>query len=127
MHMKSCTICENHLFNKAYAKGKKAVCRHIVLYVLTDRHAWLLKKQNPQKEKINRVGITVSKKIGHAVQRNRAKRIIREAYWALEKNDQVKKGYLVVIVARDGIQTAKSGDIYLELKSAAAKVGLISC
>lgn len=123
--MKCCAICENHLFNKAYAKGKKAVSGRIVLYVLTDRHAWLLKKQNPLKEKVNRVGITVSKKIGHAVVRNRAKRIIREAYRQLEKEVPVKKGFLVVIVARDAIKDAKTPDVYNELKKSAAKVGLI--
>lgn len=122
--MKCCAICENHLFNKAYAKGKKAVSKSIVLYVLTDRHAWLLKKQHPLKVKVNRVGITVSKKIGHAVERNRAKRIIREAYRTLEKEFQVKKGYLVVIVARDAIKGAKTPEIYAELKKSAAKLGL---
>ncbi len=124
--MKSCAIRENHLFNKVYAKGKKAVGKRIVVYVLTDRHAWLLKKQNPMKQKVNRVGITVSKKIGHAVVRNRAKRIIREAYRTLEKNDSVKKGYLVVIVARESIRNAKSTELYEELRSAAARAGLIS-
>ncbi len=123
--MKSVAICENHLFNKAYAKGKKAVNKRIVVYVLTDRHAWLLQKQNPLKQKVNRVGITVSKKIGHAVVRNRAKRIIREAYRQLEKQFPVKKGFLVVIVAREAIRDAKTPEIYSELKSAAAKTGLI--
>lgn len=99
--------------------------KRIVLYVLTDRHAWLLQKQHPMKVKVNRVGITVSKKIGHAVVRNRAKRIIREAYRSLERDFPVKKGFLVVIVARDAIKEAKSSEIYGEMKIAAQKVGLI--
>ena len=46
----------------------------------------------------NRLGITVSKKIGHAVERNRAKRVIREAYRLCE--DRIKNGYDFVFVAR---------------------------
>lgn len=123
--MKFTSLCENHLFQKAYKNGQKAPAHRIVLYVLADRKANLLKKRHPLKIKVNRVGITVSKKIGGAVQRNRAKRIIREAYRQLLKNYRVKTGFLVVIVARDSIVGAKSTDIYPELVRAAKKAGFI--
>ncbi len=123
--MKYTSLCENHLFQKAYRGGKKAPTHRIVLYVLADKRAYLLKKQNPLRQKINRVGVTVTKKIGGAVQRNRAKRIIREAYRRLEKEFQVKKGNLVVIVARESIDGAKMQQIYSELVSAARRAGLI--
>lgn len=123
--MKFVSLCENHLFQKAYRGGKKAPNHRIVLYVLADKKANLLKKRHPLKQKVNRLGITVSKKIGGAVQRNRAKRIIREAYRQLERNHTVKKGFLVVIVARESITGASSVDIYGELVSAAKRGGLI--
>jgi ribonuclease P protein component len=123
--MKCVSLCENHLFQKAYKTGKKAPARRIVLYVLADKKANLLKKRHPLKIKVNRVGITVSKKIGGAVQRNRAKRIIREAYRALEKNFTVKQGFLVVIVARETIAGATSAQIYNELVYSARKSGFI--
>lgn len=123
--MKCVSLCENHLFQKAYKTGKKAPARRIVLYVLADKKANLLKKRHPLKVKVNRVGITVSKKIGGAVQRNRAKRIIREAYRALEKNFTVKKGFLVVIVARETIAGATSVQIYDELVYSARRAGFI--
>ena len=123
--MKYTSLCENHLFQKAYKNGQKAPTGRIVLYVLADKKANLLKKRHPLKIKINRVGITVSKKIGGAVQRNRAKRIIREAYRQLLKNYKVKVGFLVVIVARESIVGAKSTELYSELVRAAKKAGFI--
>ena len=123
--MKFTSLCENHLFQKAYKNGQKAPAGKIVFYVLADKKANLLKKRHPLKIKVNRVGITVSKKIGGAVQRNRAKRIIREAYRQLLKNYKVKTGFLVVIVARDSIVGAKTTDLYPELVRAAKKAGFI--
>ncbi len=122
--MKYTSLCENHLFQKAYKGGKKAPSGRIVLYTLTDKKANLLKKRHPQKIKINRLGITVSKKIGGAVERNRAKRIIREAYRKLCREQAVRTGLLVVIVARESIAGAKSDEIYRELKAAAKRTGL---
>lgn len=123
--MKLTSLCENHLFQKAYRNGLKAPERKIVLYVLADKKAKLLRKRHPMKIKVNRVGITVSKKIGGAVQRNRAKRIIREAYRRLIREHSVKTGYLVVIVAREAIAGAKSTEIYAELLHAAKRAGLL--
>lgn len=99
--MKLYAISENHLFSKAYSKGKKCPCRYVTVYVLRDYHADRLRRENPLKFKINRIGITVSKKVGGAVTRNRVKRIIREAYSFMEKSYILKKGFLIVIVARE--------------------------
>lgn len=54
----------------------------------------------------NRIGISVSKKIGGAVERNRAKRVIRQAYRENEKKFPV--GYDIVVNARQGSTTCKS-------------------
>lgn len=123
--MKIFSLKENHLFSKTYSLGKKVVQKKIVLYVLPDKNAYLVKKRNPLKEMLNRVGITASKKIGGAVQRNRAKRIIREAYRRLEKENKLKKGLLVVISARSAALYAKTDDIYRELLDAAIRLDLI--
>ena len=77
--MKFTAIRENHLFAKAYRGGKKASCRTCSVYILKDRHAHRIMKARPDKQYINRIGISASKKIGGAVQRSRAKRVIREA------------------------------------------------
>ncbi len=123
--MKFYAIRENHLFVKAYRGGNKAVMRDIILYVLTDRHAYLLKKQNPEKKKINRIGITATKTVGGAVVRSRVRRIIRAGYSEMLRENAVKSGYLVVIVARPSAAKAKSSEIAAELTYGMKKLGMI--
>ena len=83
--MKHIAIGENHLYSKAYSKGAKFVGKGVVVYVLKDLKAKLLKKAHPNKEMVNRIGLTVSKKMGHAVVRSRVKRILREGLRQVEK------------------------------------------
>ncbi len=73
-------------FKRLYKKGKSCVQPSLVVYA----------RENGLK--INRLGITASKKIGGAVTRNRAKRRIRELYRA--NFHLLKTGYDFVIVAR---------------------------
>ena len=116
--MKLRAITENHLYSKAYNKGKKFVGHCVVVYVMPDYSASKIAKADPMKRRVNRVGITVTKKLGTAVTRNRIKRIIREGYRLCEKNNSVKHGNLVVIVARQSAEKAKSGDIYRDIRKA---------
>lgn len=116
--MKLRAIKENHLYSKAYSKGKKFVGKNVVVYVLTDYSASRLAKENPEKKRINRVGITVTKKLGGAVIRNRAKRVIREGYRMSDMENRIKRGFLIVVVARSSIVKAKSSDIKLDLDNA---------
>ena len=71
------------------------------------------------------MGLTVTKKLGHAVVRTRTRRILRAAYQQLEKENNIKKGFLVVIVARDAATTAKTQDVYGDLLYAFRKLGLL--
>ncbi len=77
---------QNHVFRKLYAKGESAVGSFVVVYA----------RRNGSGR--NRLGITTSVKLGHAVERNRARRRIRETYRLHEA--QLKSGYDIVIVAR---------------------------
>ena len=114
--MKNIAIKENHLYNKAYRKGKSYVGRLVAVYVLSDYAAARLARENPQKRYVNRLGLSVSKKLGGAVVRNRAKRIIRAAYDTVK--DELKTGYLIVISARGAAVKCKSTDIATELRRA---------
>lgn len=123
--MKNIAIRENHLYKKVYIKGKKAYGKYTVIYVLKDMKAYKLKKENPQKEYINRIGLTVTKKMGKAVVRNRIKRIIRAAFHEVERNYVLKKGNLLVISSREDAAEAKSTDIYFEMVKQLTKLEII--
>jgi ribonuclease P protein component len=122
--MKFPAIKEHHLYNKAYRSGKHFFGRYVCVYVLKDLHANKLKKEHPQKLVVNRLGLSVSKKVGGAVKRSRAKRIIRAAY-ACHK-EALKKGFLIVISAKPEIEGRKSQEIAKELKYAFKKLEMFA-
>lgn len=85
------TLKHNHLFKRLYHKGNSQVTPFLAVYIL--------KNQNKSAQEMNLLGITVGTKLGGAVQRNRVRRKIREIYRLHE--EQLKPGYLIVIVARN--------------------------
>ena len=87
-------INNNKTFLYLYKKGKCIVSRYVVIYV---------KKNN---KPFNSLGITAGKKVGNSVMRNRAKRVIRQAY--RENEIFLPLGLDIVIVARKGICDIKS-------------------
>ncbi len=123
--MKNTAIKENHLYNKAYKKGKSYVGRLVAVYVLRDYAAERLAKAHPEKKKVNRVGLAVSKKLGGAVERNRAKRVIRAAYD--EHKRGLRTGFLIVISARTAINGKKSTDVSRELREAFLQLDMLEC
>ena len=125
--MKNVAIKDHHLYLKAYSKGEKCFGRCTAVYILKDYAAKRLMHEHPEKIFVNRLGISVSKKYGKAHLRNRAKRIIREAFRAVEKDPllEMKKGYLIVIAVREGCLTAKTQDVEAELRRAFDKIGFI--
>lgn len=84
----------NKDFRRLYGRGQSLVSPVVVVYVMRNRL------------NINRLGITVSKKNGCAVVRNRVRRIIKEAFRQIEPN--LKKSYDFVLVARGKTSFVKS-------------------
>lgn len=74
----------------------------VVVYILKNRKGF------------NRLGITTSRKIGKAVQRNRARRVLREAYRALAPS--LPQGYDLVFVARARTAALKEQEILRTLR-----------
>ena len=83
---KRCTLKKNSDFRRLYAKGKSAANPYMVLYCRRNRTGE------------NRLGYTVSTKLGHAVVRNRVRRRLREIVRL--NAPAMKKGWDLVIVAR---------------------------
>ena len=123
--MKNVAVKENHLYNKAYSKGKRFFGRFVRVYVLKDLKAKRVMQANPEKKYINRLGISVSKKNGSAVVRNRIKRIVREGYRAIEREEVLRTGYLIIIAAKNEAADAKSTDIERELRYGFAKLEML--
>ena len=123
--MKFYALRENHLYKKAYKSGSRKSTKTVTVYVLRDRAAGLLRKQNPTHQIINRIGISASKKVGGAVQRNRAKRVIREAYRTIDKEIGVKKGYLIVLVPRTECTVCKMQDVLRDLTYALGSIDML--
>ena len=90
-------LTRNNDFRRAYARGKSYVSPVVVVYVIKNRYKML------------RVGITTSKKIGNAVHRSRARRVIREAYRQLA--GRVRPGVDLVFVARGRTPYVKSTEV----------------
>ena len=120
--MKNLAIKEHHLYNKAYKKGRSYVGKLVTVYVLRDFTAEKLMRANPEKKYLNRIGLSVSKKLGGAVARNRAKRLIRAGYDRVKPN--IRTGNLIVIGARGAILGKKSTQVAAELETAFRTLGL---
>jgi ribonuclease P protein component len=81
-------------FDRVYREGRSTGNRFLVLYSFARGEA-------PDREGM-RLGISVGRKVGRAVQRNRVKRAVREAFWALD--DRLPADHDYVVVARPGIE-----------------------
>ncbi len=126
--MKNTPITENHLFQKAYSKGRGCPGRYAAVYVLRDFANQKFRRADPCHRPLNRLGLTVGKKIGGAVDRVRARRLMREAYRLIEKDGagglSLKHGYLVVIAARGRITGAGMRDVKEDLERSFARLGM---
>lgn len=100
----------NHVFRRLYATSGVSN-RYLVLY----------RKANRTGE--NRVGVTVSKKLGHAVVRNRVRRRLREVYRLHE--ERFAPGYDVVVVARTACIHVDFATLTKAYLSLAEKAGIL--
>ena len=122
--MKNPAITENHLYLKTFRKGKRFSGRLLSVYVLKDYKAEKLRKEDPLHRLRNRIGLSVTKKVGGAVKRTRMRRILRAGYAAVR--DEVRTGYLIVISPYPHAVTAKSTDIAKELRYAFRKLDMLT-
>ena len=79
-------------FDRVYRDGSSHATRHLVLYSFPRRD---------EEEDDVRLGVSASRKVGGAVDRNRVKRTLREAFWSLA--ERLPRDYDFVLVARPAI------------------------
>ena len=120
MNRKLYPLCENHLYVKAYRKGKSDAGKYTAVYVLKN-----YRKDKEGKPLPDRFGLSINRKLGKACKRSRVKRIIREGYRAVLP--KLREGYIIVIAARGAAfgKKVKSTDIERQLTASFAKLGLL--
>ena len=95
-----------------YREGRSHASRHLVVYAFP---------RAPDDDTDPRLGVSVGRKLGGAVERNRMKRLLREAFWS--NSEGLREGHDFVIVARparDGGEQA----IQEALRTVLAEAGL---
>lgn len=93
-------------FKTVYKKGKSYANKYLVMYVYKNN---ICSKNN---QKVNRLGIVVSKKVGNSVVRHHICRLVRESYRLHEK--MFNSGLDIVVVARNSAKEST----YWEIESA---------
>ncbi len=92
---------KNYHFKRVYQGGKSRVSKYTVIIF------------RPNGMNYNRLGVSISKKVGKSVVRHHLKRLYSEAFYRLK--DSLKTGYDIIIVARKGAAALKFRDVLEEL------------
>ena len=99
-------------FTRVYNQGKSKGSKYVVV---------LYKKNNLG---YTRTAFVASKKVGNSVQRNRSRRLMREAFYNFR--DRIKEGYDVIFVARNAINDAGEKDVEKAMFGAARACGIMN-
>ena len=98
-------------FSLIYNKGKSVPERYIVLFVKKNGLPY------------NRLAFLASKKVGKSVERNRARRLMRESYRDIK--EKIADGYDIIFIARKTICNLKCADVKNSMEAAVKKAGAL--
>lgn len=104
------TIGKNEDFQKVYKNKNSFANKYMVIYLL-------------ETNKNNRIGVSISKKVGNSVIRHKIARLIRESY--RNNSINIKNGYDLVIVAREEIRNLNYFEIEKSLIHILKKFNLL--
>ena len=94
-------------FSRIYRKGRSIGERYVVLFFMKNGLEY------------NRTAFLASKKVGNSVQRNRAKRLMKESYRM--NRDRFSTGYDLIFIARNSINGRKCKDVEKSMMNAAER------
>lgn len=97
-------------FDSVYKKGKSVADRYTVLFYKRNGLSY------------NRIAFLASKKVGNSVERNRARRLMRENYRFLK--DDIASGYDIIFIARNSINGKKVYDVEKSMVNSISKAKL---
>lgn len=98
-------------FNAIYKKGKSVGDKFVVVFTRKNNLPY------------NRTAFLASKKVGNAVARNRARRLMKESYRSL--CDQLVPGYDIIFIARNTINNSKCADVKKSIEAATRRAGIL--
>lgn len=105
------SINKQWIYRRMYKSAKNVVCKNIVVYI----------QRNKKGE--NRLGLTCTKTVGNAVERNRTRRLMREAYRVNE--EKLLRGVDCIMVARTRAKFCKMQEIERDFLYACGKMSVL--
>ena len=108
---------KNFEFTIIYRRGKSFANDLLVMYILKNK-----KNKDKYFNSYNKLGVSVSKKVGNSVVRSRSKRLISESF---RLNDEfITKGYDFIFIARNPIKDKNYWEVEKAMKNLFKKAGL---
>ena len=107
---------KNFEFTTVYRRGKSFANELLVMYILKNK-----RNKDQNSDLYNRLGVSVSKKVGNSVVRSRSKRLITESFRL--NSDSIAKGYDFVFIARNPIKDKSYFDAEKAMKNLIKKAG----
>ncbi|MBY0757090.1 ribonuclease P protein component [Clostridium sardiniense] len=108
---------KNNEFRMVYRRGKSLANNLLVLYTYNNRN-----NKNSDNEVYNKIGVSVSKKVGNSVVRSRSKRLIMESYRLNEAS--IKKGFDFIFIARNNMKDKSFHEVERAMMNLFKKAGL---